>query len=114
VQPAKPIEERFQKRLNPVQAPVVLAPTETIGQVALLKKHRLSGPEVAFEKAGSRQGDGDHLCVDEGALGAFLVVPGSEPIVDEAVHFDDCSMIAVSRAGPFGEDDVMVNVSKIG
>jgi len=92
VQSTERIEEHFQKRLNPVQAPVVLAPTETIGQVALLKKHRLSGPEVAFEKAGSRQGDGDHLRVDEGALGAFLVVPGSEPIVDEAVHSNDCGV----------------------
>jgi len=92
VELAKPIEEPFQKRLGPVQAPVVLAPTETIGQVALLKEHRLSGPEVAAEKAGSRQGDGDDLCVSEPALPALLVPAGPEPIVHEAVHSNDCGV----------------------
>lgn len=88
----EPIEERLQKRLNPVQAPVVLAPAETIGQVALLDEHRLSGPEVAVEKSGRRQGDGDNLCVDESALGAFLVPAGLEPIIHEAVHSNDCGV----------------------
>jgi hypothetical protein len=89
VQSTKPIEERFQKRLNPVQAPVVLASAEPIGQVALLKEHRLSSPEVAVEKAGCSQGDGNDLGVDKCALGAFLMAPGSEPIIDQAVHSND-------------------------
>lgn len=55
-----------------MQAPVVLAPAKPIGQVALLDEHRLSGSEVAAQKAGRRQDDGDNLCVDETTPGAFF------------------------------------------
>jgi len=90
VQSPEPIEERFQKRLNPVQVPVVLA--EAVGQVALLKEHRLSGSEVAVEKPGYSQGNGDDLCVDECALCALLMAPSAEPIIHEAVHANDCGV----------------------
>jgi hypothetical protein len=54
VQSTEPIKGRVQKRLNPVRAPVVLAPAGPGGEVVLFKKHPLSSPEVAVEKAGSR------------------------------------------------------------
>ena len=79
MQSTEPIEERFQKRPESVQAPVVLAPAEAVGQVALLKEHRLSSPEVAVDKSCGSQGDGNDLGVDKCALGAFLMAPGSEP-----------------------------------
>jgi hypothetical protein len=89
MQTTEPIKERFQKRLGSMQAPVVLAPAESVSEVALLKKHRLSGPEVVVEKAGRSQGDGDDFGVDECALVALLVPAGPEPIIDEAVHSND-------------------------
>lgn len=92
MQSTEPIEEGFQKRPDSMQAPVVLAPAESVGEIALLKKHPLGSPDVAVEKPGSRQGNGDDLCVDERALGTLLVAPGSEPIIDEAVHSNDCGV----------------------
>jgi hypothetical protein len=92
MQSTEPIKERFQKRPDPVQAPVVLAPAEPGGQVTLFKKHPLGSPEVAAKKAGRRQGDGDNLRVGKLALGALLVAPGSEPIIHEAVHSNDCGV----------------------
>ena len=50
MQSTEPIKERFQKRLGSMQAPVVLAPAEPGGQVALFEKHPLGSPEVAVEK----------------------------------------------------------------
>lgn len=75
-----------------MQTPVVRASARAGGPVALFKEHRLCGAEVAAEKPGRREGDGDYLSVDKHPPGTFPVAPCSEPNAQGAVHSGDCGV----------------------
>jgi hypothetical protein len=86
VQSAKPLEERFEGRVQRVQPPIEAAPAKPTPEVGRALKQVQGSFKIATEKAGRDNSGGHHLRVGDLPLGTFLVAAGSEPIVGKAVN----------------------------